>query len=141
MGRGPGRCEGFLSRPGGGSAAPRVVVVDDHPLNIELARATLELAGMQVQGIGDGESALAAIQADPPDLVLMDVQLPQVDGLELTRRLKADARTAAVPVVAFTAYAMTGDEARFRAAGCDGYIAKPIDVACFAAQVRAYLLR
>jgi two-component system cell cycle response regulator DivK len=122
-------------------ARPRVVIVDDHPLNIELARATLEMDGFEVLGLGDGESAVAAIVADPPDLVLMDVQLPHVDGLVLTRRLKADPRTAAVPVLAFTAYAMAGDEARFRAAGCDGYIAKPIEVARFAQQVRAHLPR
>jgi two-component system cell cycle response regulator DivK len=127
-----------LSR-GAAAASPRVVVVDDHPLNLELARATLELAGMLVQAFSDGEEALDAILADPPDLVLMDVQLPHVDGLVLTRRLKADPRTAAVPVIAFTAYAMAGDEDRFRAAGCDGYIAKPIEVARFAEQVRAHL--
>jgi len=75
-----------------------------------------------------------------PDLILMDIQMPGMDGLELTRLLKADARTRPIVIVAFTAYAMKGDEAKFRAAGCDGYLSKPIDVATFAEQVRAYLV-
>jgi two-component system cell cycle response regulator DivK len=118
--------------------ARRVLIVDDNPLNIELASYVLQEDGLVVEAAVDGDDALARIPAFQPDLVLMDIQLPGVDGLTLTRRLKAQAPVA-FTVVAFTAYAMRGDEEKMRAAGCDGYIAKPIDVATFAAQVRSFM--
>ncbi|MFY9513949.1 MAG: response regulator, partial [Rubrivivax sp.] len=89
----------------------------------------------------DAAQARERLRLQRPDLVLMDIQLPGVDGLALTREIKADAGLAGVRVVAFTAYAMQGDEARFRDAGCDGYLAKPIDVGRFAEQVRGLLGR
>ena len=118
--------------------AQRVLIVDDNPLNIELASYVLQEDGFIVEAAVDGDDALARIPAFQPDLILMDIQLPGVDGLTLTRQLKAN---LPVPfsVVAFTAYAMRGDEEKMRAAGCDGYIAKPIDVATFAAQVRSFI--
>lgn len=119
--------------------APRVLVVDDNPLNVELVAFVLAADGFAVESVGDAQAALAHLARGLPDLVLMDVQLPGMDGLELTRRLKADAATAAIPVVAFTAYAMKGDEARALAAGCEGYISKPIDVARFARTLRGFL--
>jgi CheY-like chemotaxis protein len=117
----------------------RVLIVDDNGLNLELASFLLTTDGLQVATAMDGASALAQVAAFRPDLVLMDIQLPQTDGLELTRRLRADPATRALVIIAFTAYAMKGDEARMRAGGCDGYIAKPIDAALFASQVQAFL--
>jgi CheY-like chemotaxis protein len=119
----------------------RVLVVDDNALNLELASFVLDADGIEVAGAADAEQAQALLAAFDPQLVLMDVQLPGMDGLSLTRRLKADPATCHVKVVAFTAYAMKGDEDKMRAAGCDGYLAKPIDVARFAAQVRALAQR
>ena len=116
-----------------------ILIVDDNPVNARLASLTLELAGFKVQTAADAQQALDAIAQTLPRLILMDVQLPGMDGLELTRRLKADPATAAIPVVAITSYAMRGDEERVRAAGCDGYIAKPIDTRTFAATVDGFL--
>jgi two-component system cell cycle response regulator DivK len=108
------------------SQPTRVLVVEDNPLNRELAEAILERAGYAVVAVEDGAAALDAARAHQPDLVLMDIELPDIDGLEATRRLKADPATQRIPVLALTAYAMAGDEARARAAGCDGYVTKPI---------------
>jgi CheY-like chemotaxis protein len=119
--------------------APRVLIVDDHALNLELAKFVLEGAGYEVVCVAGGEQALEQVQSFCPELILMDIQMKGVDGLELTRRLKADQATRHIVVVAFTAYAMKGDEAKFRSAGCDGYISKPIDVNRFADTVRAFL--
>jgi two-component system, cell cycle response regulator DivK len=119
--------------------APRVMVVDDNALNIELVSFVLEADGFEVASALDARQALAQLPTFAPALVLMDIQMPGMDGLELTRRLKADAATKHIVVVAFTAYAMKGDEVKLRAAGCDGYISKPIDVSRFAAQVRQHL--
>ena len=118
---------------------PRILIVDDHATNIELTRFVLEADGLLVDAVSNARQALQQIHASPPDLVLMDIQMPGIDGLDLTRRLKADPATRSIVVVAFTAYAMKGDEARLRCAGCDGYLAKPINVARFADQVRALL--
>ena len=122
-----------------GQAAATVLVVDDNPMNTELVRFVLEAAGHTVQAAADATQAMHQIGHCRPDVVLMDIQLPGVDGLTLTRRLKAEASTRDIVVIAFTAYAMKGDEARLRAGGCDGYLSKPIDVAAFAGQVMAVL--
>ena len=119
--------------------APRVMVIDDNALNIELVSFVLGAGGFEVAAAFDAEQALAKLPAFDPALVLMDIQMPGMDGLELTRRLKTDAATRHIVVIAFTAYAMKGDEARLREAGCDGYIAKPINVSSFATQVREHL--
>jgi two-component system cell cycle response regulator DivK len=119
--------------------APRVLIVDDNALNVELAAFVLEAAGFAVDTVTEAGHVPARIATVRPDVILMDIQLPGVDGLELTRRLKADAGTRGIAIVAFTAFAMKGDEAKMRAAGCDAYIAKPIDVATFARQVGACL--
>ena len=115
------------------------MVVDDHVLNVELVRFILDAEGWAVALAGDAQQALALLPGFAPDLILMDIQMPGIDGLALTRQLKADPATSHIVIVAFTAYAMKGDEARMMAAGCDGYISKPIEVATFAAQVRGYL--
>ena len=119
--------------------APRILIVDDHATNLELTRFVLEADGLLVDAVSNARQALQHIRTAPPDLVLMDIQMPGIDGLDLTRRLKADPATRPIVVVAFTAYAMKGDEARLLSAGCDGYLAKPINVALFANQVRALL--
>ena len=117
----------------------RILVVDDNELNIELARYVLEADGFVVDRAMHVDEAWARLRAYRPDLILIDIQLPGSDGLNLVRAVKATRDLAALPVIAFTAYAMPGDEARFRSAGCDGYISKPIDVHSFAANVRKYL--
>ena len=118
---------------------PRVLIVDDNAMNVELVMFVLSAATFEVESAADASQAIRQITAFRPDLILMDVQMPDIDGIELTRQIKADPATRDITVVAFTAYAMKGDEARMRAAGCDGYISKPIDVTKFAAQIRACL--
>ena len=120
-------------------SAPRVMIVDDNALNVELVRFVLAEAGFELAVAFDAEQALAILPAFDPALVLMDIQMPGMDGLALTHRLKSDAATRHIVILAFTAYAMKGDEAKMRAAGCDGYISKPIDVGSFAATVGGYL--
>ena len=120
-------------------APAKVLVVDDHPINLKLLRVLLESEGYEVLTATDAAEVLALLQTAKPALLLVDIQLPDLDGLELTRRLKRDPATRDLPVVAVTAYAMKGDEARLRAAGCDAYIAKPINVVSFARQVAAAL--
>lgn len=116
-----------------------ILIVEDNEANQLLASAVLEREGYRVQLAGSSEEALARLNVQAPDLILMDVQLPGLDGLTLTRQLKADRRTAGIPVVAFTAMAMVGDKQRTLDAGCVGYIAKPINTRTFAAEVRQYL--
>jgi len=105
----------------------KILIVDDNPTNLKLVRVLLSAEGYDVRTAMDAEEALAAVREFRPRLILMDIQLPGMDGLTLTRKLKADPQTRDSIVVAVTAYAMKGDEARALAAGCDGYIAKPID--------------
>lgn len=119
--------------------ARRILVVDDNPMNLEMVSFMLEAGGFMVRTARDAGAALDAIPVFRPDLILMDIQLPGVDGLALTQQLKGDPATSGIAIVAFTAYAMKGDEARMRAAGCDGYISKPINVATFVGQVSACL--
>lgn len=115
--------------------APTVLVVEDNPTNMKLAVMILEHAGYRVLRAEDAADGIALAREQTPGLVLMDIQLPGMDGLDATRILKADSSTRDIPVVALTAFAMTGEEARIRAAGCDGYIAKPIDYHLFLAEV------
>jgi len=104
----------------------RILVVEDNPANMTLATFILESAGHVVLSSTDAESGVSLARAELPDLVLMDVQLPGMDGLQATALLKGDDTTRSIPVIALTALAMKGDEERIRAAGCDGYIAKPM---------------
>ena len=120
-------------------AGERVLVVDDNQLNLDLARYVLEADGFVVEEALDVEAAWMRLRAGRPDVVLVDIQLPGSDGLSLVRAIRATPGLSELPLIAFTAYAMPGDEQRFLAAGCDGYLAKPVDVYSFAAQVRAYL--
>jgi CheY-like chemotaxis protein len=118
-----------------------VLVVDDNPTNAKLVAYVLARHGFDVRTAGDAAAAEAAIRERRPRVILMDLQLPGVDGFELTRRLKADPATADIAIVAVTAYAMTGDEDRARAAGCDGYLSKPVDTRTLADVVASYLER
>ena len=118
---------------------PTVLVVEDNDANRELVEDLLHMAGYAVVTFPSGEEGMAWLDAHRPDLVLLDINLPGQDGLALARHLKARPETADVPVVAVTAYAMKGDSDRILAAGCNGYISKPIDVQQFPAQVAAYL--
>ena len=107
--------------------AARVLIVDDNPTNLKLVAYLVRANGYEVDTAGDANAALAAIAAHQPALILMDLQLPGIDGLELTRRLKGDPGTRDIKVVAVTAYAMKGDEDKAFEAGCDDYVTKPID--------------
>jgi len=104
----------------------QILVVEDNATNMKLAVTLLEAAGHTVISAADAESALALARHEHPALILMDIQLPGMDGLEATRLLKQDLATRAIPVIALTALAMKGDEDRARAAGCEGYLAKPM---------------
>jgi two-component system cell cycle response regulator DivK len=112
-----------------------ILVVEDNTANMTLAVYLLESVGHTVLSATDAEAGLALARAKHPDLILMDIQLPGMDGLEATAQLKGDEATRGIPVIALTALAMKGDEERIRAAGCDGYIAKPMRYKEFLATV------
>ena len=117
----------------------KVLIVEDNPANMTLAVFLLKSAGYTILSAIDAEAGLAVARAERPDLILMDIQLPGMDGLQATALLKADQATRAIPVIALTALAMKGDEQRIRAAGCDGYIAKPLAYKEFLATISAQL--
>src|SRR5438045_9713124 len=118
---------------------PKVLVVEDNPANMTLSTCLLESAGHSVLKATDAETGVALARAEQPDLILMDIQLPGMDGLRATSILKGDATTRGIPVIALTALAMKGDEARIRAAGCEGYIAKLLSYKDFLATVSTEL--
>jgi len=126
-------------REGGPMTPARVLVVDDSAMFIDMATFVLRAASYEVATARDAGSALAKMREFEPDLILMDIQMPVVDGIELTRGIKADPATRHIVVVAFTAFASKGDEQGLRAAGFDGYIGKPVDVMTLAAEVRFWL--
>ena len=116
-----------------------ILIVDDSSDNLVLTRMLLECEGYAVRTAEDADQALALLQSYRPELILMDIQLPGMDGLELTRRLRKMPALQNVPIVALTAYAMQGDEANAMDAGCDGYITKPINTRKFPAEISRYL--
>jgi CheY-like chemotaxis protein len=116
-----------------------ILVVDDNAANLALLDHLLRTQGYDVRLASDAQEALSLLEQEIPRLILMDLQLPGVDGFELTRRLKAGDRTQGIPIVAVTSYAMPGDAQRALAAGCDGYVSKPIDVRSFTGQIASYL--
>jgi CheY-like chemotaxis protein len=118
-----------------------VLVVDDNPMNLKLIRFLLRRLGYDVREASDADQALAILNDVLPAVILMDIQLPGMDGLELTRRLKGDDRTRAIPIVALTAFAMAGDDERAFAAGCDGYVTKPIDTRALPAIIERFVSR
>ena len=118
-----------------------ILVVEDNPINMELVVDLLETQAHTVHQARSGTEVLATLKEVTPDLILMDIQLPGMDGLELTRMLKADPHTQAIPVVALTAHAMKGDEQRMLDHGCSGYIAKPIETRIFLDTVAQFLAK
>ena len=121
--------------------ARTILVVEDNDMNMQLVEYLLEEGGYGIMKATSGEEALKIVRegASTPDLILMDIHLPGVDGLSVVRALKADERLAQVPILALTAHAMRGDRESFLAAGCDGYISKPIDVKSFLSAIEQYL--
>lgn len=120
-------------------AGARVLLVEDNPVNMQLAQFLLKAAGFQVEGATTAPDGIEKARANQPDIILMDIELPGMDGLTATRMLKRDPITAQIPVIALTANAMRGDQERCLEAGCNGYISKPISTKEFAAQVADYL--
>ena len=118
---------------------PLVLLVEDNETNQMLATAVLQRDGYRVTVAGSAEEARESMRTELPDLILMDLQLPGVDGLALTRSLREDAKTSSIPVVAMTAHAMLGDEQQALAAGCAAYIAKPIDTRTLGESLRRCL--
>ena len=118
-----------------------ILIVEDNDKNMKLARDVLNYAGFRIIEATDGETGVRLATDHRPALILMDIQLPGIDGITALERIRSDERTAVIPAVALTASVMTGDRERFVQAGFDGFIAKPIDVPTFATQVRGYLER
>jgi CheY-like chemotaxis protein len=116
-----------------------ILVVDDNDAGLELVRFVLEIEGFRVETAGSAAEVLRRLKAHTPDLILMDVQLPGQDGLSLTRQLKADPATVQIPIVALTAHAMDGDREQALAAGCSGYLTKPINTRTFGDEVKEFL--
>jgi CheY-like chemotaxis protein len=116
-----------------------ILIVDDNPIDLKLVGELLEVHGFKTECVSDAEQAQRTLARMAPDLVLVDIALPGMDGLSLTRLIKADARLRHVPVVALTAFAMRGDDQRAAAAGCEAYLTKPINVREFGGQIVAIL--
>ncbi len=117
----------------------RILVVEDTEDNRQILRDLLTSAGFELIEAVDGAAGVAMAREHRPDLILMDIQLPVIDGYEATRRIKADPALAGIPVIAVTSYALSGDEEKTRAAGCDGYIAKPFSPRQLLGKVREFL--
>jgi CheY-like chemotaxis protein len=120
-------------------AGEAILVVDDNPTNMKLVTFLLEKRAYVVRTAANAFEAMAILRTFPARLILMDLEMPGMDGLELTRRLKADPATRSVIIVALTAYAMLGDEEKARAAGCEGYLTKPVDTRALPDRVAAFL--
>ena len=118
----------------------KILVVDDNPTNLKLVSDVLEFEGYDILRAVDAEMAQVVLAATLPDLILMDIALPGMDGLTLTRKLKADERTRHIRIVALTAFAMKGDEEKIRQGGCEAYLSKPISVSKFLETVNAFLV-
>ena len=123
----------------GGRAQRKVLIVEDNDLNMKLFNDLLEAHGYSTLQTKDGVEALRMAREHRPDLILMDIQLPEVSGLEVTKWLKEDEELRSIPVIAVTAFAMKGDEEKIRDGGCEAYIAKPISVASFMRTVERFL--
>ena len=117
----------------------RILVVEDQEDNRQILRDLLASAELEVVEAWDGEAALTVAASERPDLILMDIQLPGIDGYEATRRIKADPALRAIPIIAVTSYALSGDEDKARDAGCDAYVAKPYSPRELLAKIREYL--
>lgn len=117
----------------------KILIVEDNELNMKLFTDLLETSGYEIVGTRDGTEALGLARQHRPDLILMDIQLPEVSGLDVTRWIKEDDELSDIPVIAVTAFAMKGDEERIREGGCEAYISKPISIGRFLETVRHYL--
>ena len=117
----------------------RILVVEDHEDNLQILRDLLKSAGYEMLEAGDGAAGVAVAAAEKPDLILMDIQLPVLDGYEATRRIKADPALAKIPIIVVTSYALSGDEGKAKAAGCDAYVTKPYSPRQLLAKIREYL--
>jgi len=117
----------------------RVLVVEDNAINLYLVRFILESNGYSVLDAGDGESAISMAVAERPDLIIMDIQLPDINGLETTKRIRASAADGTIPIIALTSYAMPGDREQALEAGCTGYMEKPINPDTFIDEIAHYL--
>jgi two-component system, cell cycle response regulator DivK len=117
----------------------RILVVEDQEDNRRILRDLLTNAGYEIVQAENGREALAAAATEQPDLILMDIQLPLLDGYEVTRRLKADPALRAIPIIVVTSYALSGDENKARAAGCDAYVTKPYSTRALLAKIREYV--
>jgi two-component system, cell cycle response regulator DivK len=117
----------------------RILVVEDTEDNRRIVRDLLSGAGYEILEAADGEAGVAMARTHKPDLILMDIQLPVIDGYEATRRIKADPSLVGIPILAVTSYALSGDEAKTRAAGCDGYLAKPFSPRELLGKVRGFI--
>jgi two-component system, cell cycle response regulator DivK len=117
----------------------KILVVEDQEDNRRILRDLLTAQGFEMVEAHDGESAHPLASKERPDLILMDIQLPGLDGYEATRRIKADSALKGIPVIVVTSYALSGDEAKARAAGCDDYVAKPYSPRQLLAKIRQYL--
>ncbi len=126
-------------RPGSGRGSKTVLIVEDNELNMKLFHDLLDAHGYATLQTRNGMDALALARAHRPDLILMDIQLPEVSGLEVTKWLKEDEQLRDIPVVAVTAFAMKGDEERIRQGGCEAYLSKPISVMSFVDTVRRFI--
>ncbi len=122
-------------------AGEAILIVEDNPTNLKLAKLLLTVEGYEVQTAMDATEALKILATFRPRLILMDLQLPGKNGLDLTHELKSDPKFKDIFIVALTAYAMKGDDEKARAAGCDGYMTKPISVATFPKEIANYLLK
>ncbi|HRQ61238.1 MAG TPA: response regulator [Alphaproteobacteria bacterium] len=121
------------------SPAKKILIVEDNELNMKLFHDLLEAHGIDTVETRDGRNVLDIARAEKPDLILMDIQLPEISGLDVTRSLKADADLKSIPVIAVTAFAMKGDEQKIREGGCEDYISKPISITNFLETVRKHL--
>jgi two-component system, cell cycle response regulator DivK len=130
---------GRLPRAPSGGPRKKVLIVEDNELNMKLFQDLLEAHGYDTLPTSNGLEALSLARTHRPDLILMDIQLPEVSGLEVTRRLKDDPELKSIPVIAVTAFAMKGDEEKIREGGCEEYIAKPISVLKFLETVQKFV--
>ena len=117
----------------------RILVVEDQEDNRQIIRDMLTFTDYEIVEAESGEEALAAVAKQRPDLILMDIQLPGIDGYEVTRRIKADPALRSIPIIAVTSYALSGEEQKARAAGCDEYVPKPYSPRQLLAKIRQYL--
>jgi two-component system, cell cycle response regulator DivK len=118
----------------------RILVIEDHEDNRQILRDLLASADLDMIEAWDGETGLAVAAAQRPDLILMDIQLPGLDGYEVTRRLKADPALAHIPIIAVTSYALSGDDEKARVAGCNAYVTKPYSPRALLAKIREFLV-